>query len=57
MKVLFINPSQTEAIKWNNYKESNWKWPEINRNKIKDIIFSSSVKLAAGPDGISYLIL
>ena len=57
MKVLFINPSQTEAIKWDNYKESIWEWPEVNRDEIKDIIFSSSVKLIAEPDGISYLIL
>src|SRR5436190_5070860 len=57
MKVLFINPSQTEPVKWDNYKESNWKWPEINRDEIKDTIFSSSIKSASGPDGISYLIL
>ena len=57
MKVLFINPPQTEAIKWDNYKESDWEWPEINRDEIRDTIFSSSVKSAAGPDGIFYLIL
>ena len=57
MKVLFINPPQTEAVKWNNYKESYWEWPEINRDEIKDTIFSSSIKSAAGPDGIFYLIL
>ena len=57
MRVLFINPPQTEAIKWDNYKESNWEWPEINKDEIRDTIFSSSTKLVAGPDGISYLIL
>ena len=57
MKVLFINSPQTEAIKWDNYKESDWEWPEINRDEIKNTIFLSSVKLVAGPDGISYLIL
>ena len=57
MKVLFINSSQTEAIKWDNYKKSNWEWPEISKDEIKDIIFSSSIKLAAGPNGISYLII
>ena len=57
MKVLFINPPQTEPVKWDNYKESNWEWPEVNRDEIKDTIFSSSIKSAAGPDGISYLIL
>jgi len=57
MRVLFINPPQTEAIKWDNYKESNWEWPEINKDEIRDTIFSSSTKSAAGPDGISYLIL
>jgi hypothetical protein len=24
MRVLFKNPPQTEAVKWDNYKESNW---------------------------------
>ena len=57
MKVLFINLSQIKAIKWDNYKESDWEWPEINRDEIKDTIFSSSIKSAAGPDGIFYLIL
>ena len=57
MKVLFINPPQTEAIKWDNYKEFNWEWPKINRDEIRDTIFSSSTKLVAGPNGISYLIL
>src|SRR5436190_18730648 len=57
MKVLFINPPQTEAVKWNNYKESYWEWPEINRDEIKDTIFSSSNKSATGPDEIYYLIL
>ncbi len=55
--VLFINPPQIEAIKWDNYKESNWEWPEVNKDEIKDTIFSSSIKSIAGPDGISYLIL
>ena len=54
MKVLFINPPQTKSVKWNNYKESNWKWPEINRDEIKDTIFSSSTKSAVGLDGISF---
>ena len=57
MKVLFTNPLQTEAVKWDNYKESNWEWPEVNRDEIKETIFSSSTKSAAGPDGISYLII
>jgi len=57
MKVLFINPPQTEAVRWDNYKESHWEWPEVKRDEIKDTIFSSSTKSAAGPDGISYLIL
>src|SRR5436190_16741670 len=57
MNVLFINPPQTEPVKWDNYKESNWKWPEVNKDEIKEAIFSSSVKSAAGPDEISYLIL
>ena len=57
MKVFFINSSQTEAIKWDNYKESDWKWSEVNRDEIKDTIFSSSVKSTAGSDGIFYLIL
>ena len=57
MKVLFINPPQTEVVKWDNYKESHWEWPEVNRDEIKETIFSSLTKLATGPDEISYLIL
>ena len=57
MKVLFTNLPQTEVVKWDNYKESNWEWPEVNRDEIKETIFSSSTKSAAGPDGISYLII
>ena len=57
MKVLFINSPQTEAVKQDNYKESNWEWPKVNRDEIKKTIFSSSTKSAAGPDGISYLII
>ena len=57
MKVLFINPPQTKAIKWNNYKEFNWEWPEISKDKIKNTIFSSSTKLAIEPDETSYLII
>ena len=57
MKVFFINPPQIESVKWDNYKKSNWDWPEINRDEIKEAIFSSSIKSAAGSNGISYLIL
>ena len=57
MKVLFTNPPQTEAVKWDNYKESHWEWPKIDRDEIKDTIFSCSTKSAAGPDGMSYLII
>ena len=57
MKVLFTNPPQTEVVKQNNYKKSNWEWPKVKKNKIKKTIFSSSIKLATGPDEISYLII
>ena len=57
MKVLFINPPQTEAVRWDNYKESHWEWPEVNRDEIKEAIFSSSTKSATEPDKISYLLL
>ena len=57
MKVLFTNSPQTKAVKWDNYKESHWEWPEINRDEIKDIIFLSLTKSTTRPDGISYLIL
>ena len=57
MRVLFINSSQTKAIKWDNYKESNWKWPKINKNEIKDIIFLSFTKLIVRSNEIFYLIL
>ena len=57
MKVLFINPPQTEVVKWDNYKESHWEWPKVKKDEIKNTIFLSLTKLAAGPNGISYLIL
>ena len=57
MKVLFINPPQTKVVKWDNYKESHWEWPEVNKDEIKNTIFSSSTKLIAGLNEISYLIL
>ena len=57
MQVLFKKPPQSEAINWNNYIEKDWEWPEVNRDEIKEAIFSSSIRKAAGPDKISFLIL
>ncbi len=48
MKVLFSKPPQSEAVEWNDYTEdSNWNWPEIKRDEIREAIFSSSTKKAA----------
>ena len=57
MKVLFTNSSQTDAVRWDNYKESNWEWPKINKDEIKDTIFSSSTKSTIESNEIFYLIL
>src|SRR5213078_5268854 len=57
MHVLFKKPPQSEAINWNNYTEKDWKWPVVSRDEIKEAIFSSSIRKAAGSDKISFLIL
>src|SRR5436190_297955 len=57
MQVLFKKPPQSEAVNWNNYIEKDWEWPVISRDEIKEAIFSSSIRKAAGPDKISFLIL
>src|SRR5947207_14474403 len=57
MQVLFKKSSQSEAVDWNNYIEKNWEWPVISKDEIKKAIFSSSIRKAAGPDKISFLIL
>jgi len=57
MQVLFKKPPQSEAVNWNNYIEKDWKWPVVSRNEIKQAIFSSSIRKAAEPDKISFLIL
>src|SRR5216117_2307414 len=57
MQVLFKKSSQSEAVNWNNYIEKDWKWPVVSRDEIKEAIFSSSIRKAAGPDKISFLIL
>ena len=58
MKVLFTKPPISNEPTWDNYQDSNkWQWPEINKNEIKDAIFTSSIKKAAGPNTISFLIL
>src|SRR5204863_8998013 len=57
MQVLFKKSSQSEAVNWNNYIEKDWEWPVVSRNEIKEAIFSSSIRKAAGSDKISFLIL
>src|SRR5204863_9230340 len=57
MQVLFKKPPQSEAVNWNNYIEENWEWPVVSRDEIKEAIFSSSTRKAAGSDKISFLIL
>ena len=57
MQVLFKKLPQSEAINWDSYIEKNWVWPEVNKDEIKEAIFSSSIRKAAGPDKISFLIL
>jgi hypothetical protein len=57
MRVLFRKPPQSEEVQWNNYIEKDWEWPEVNKDEIKQAIFSSSIKKAPGSDKISFLIL
>src|SRR5436190_19912358 len=57
MQVLFKKSSQSEVVDWNNYIEKDWEWPAVSRDEIKEAIFSSSIRKAAGPDKISFLIL
>ena len=58
MKVLFTKPSSSEEPTWINYQNlKKWTWPKINKNEIKTAIFTSSIKKAAGPDIISFLII
>src|SRR5436189_4032752 len=58
MKVLFTKPSATKKPIWANYQDSKkWAWPKINKDEIKTVIFTSSIKKAAGPDTISFLII
>ncbi len=58
MKVLFTKPPSLEEPTWINYQDlKKWTWPEINKNEIKTAIFTSSIKKAAGPDTISFLII
>ena len=58
LRVLFKKPPQSTAVSWENYTEdSSWEWPELAEDEIKNAILTSSIKKAAGPDGISFLIV
>jgi len=58
LKTLFIEPPESIESNWTNYQESKkWAWPKIIKDEIKTAIFTSSIKKAARPDTISFLIL
>src|SRR6266480_5745514 len=58
LKTLFIKPPESTEPSWTDYQESEeWAWPEVTKDEIKAAIFTSSIKKAAGPDTISFLIL
>src|SRR5436190_13598965 len=58
LKTLFIKSPESIESSWTSYQESdNWIWPEVTRNEIKTTIITNSIKKAAGPDSISFLIL
>ena len=58
MKVLFTKPPSLEEPNWVNYQDlKKWTWLEINKNEIKTVIFTNSIKKAADPDIISFLII
>lgn len=59
MNTLFKKPPNTnEILSFDKYEADNkWEWPELSREKLKENIFSSSNKKAAGSDGIDFLII
>ena len=58
IKVLFTKSLFTEELIWTNYQDSKkWTWPEINKNEIKIVIFTSSIKKAASLNTISFLMI
>ena len=58
MKILFTKSSSLKKPTWVNYQDSKkWTWPEMNKNEIKIAIFTNSIKKAADPDTISFLII
>ena len=58
METLFTKPPDSEEPNWSSYQESKqWNWPEVSKDEIKAAIFTSSIKKAAGPDTISFLII
>ena len=58
MKVLFIKLPFSKKPTWINYQDlKKWTWSKINKNEIKIVIFTSSIKKVVGPDIISFLII
>ena len=58
LKTLFIKPLESIEPNWTNYQElKKWAWPKVTKDEIKTTIFTNSIKKAAGPDTISFLIL
>lgn len=54
---LFQKPPDSLPIDWCTYQAGEWEWPKVEKNEVKEAIFTSSIQKAPGPDGISFLIL
>jgi ribonuclease HI len=59
MNILFQKPPNTnETINLEEYSELNqWEYPRISEMELEENIFSFSIKKAAGPDSIGFLII
>lgn len=54
---LFQKPPDSEPIDWSTYQAGDWEWPKIVIDEVREAIFTSSIKKAPGPDGISFMII
>jgi ribonuclease HI len=58
LTTLFQTPPSSDPIDWAAIPmDSKWEWPKVRDKEVKEAIFSSSIKKAPGPDGLSFLIL
>jgi len=53
----FTNSLNSHSASHSNIDENQWNWPELTIEKLEKVIFSSSIKKAAGSDRIDFLII